>query len=136
LFEQSVSFLLTWVMGVLSSTSWFIINLFSLKNAPCCLFHCNYQQTGVSETNVSASTGKSACKCENCTKLARDSTNKHSIDNINRKEVLSAIAPRLIKPDNYQSLSDYQFSSALCHFYSKLCIFLPQILVRGLCVAL
>jgi hypothetical protein len=44
----------------------------------------------MSKTNVSASTGKSAYKCENCRKLARDTANEHSVDNSNRKEVLSA----------------------------------------------
>jgi hypothetical protein len=53
-------------------------------------FHCNCLQTGVSETNVSASTGTSAYKCENCKKLARDTTNEYFVGNNNRKEVLSA----------------------------------------------
>jgi hypothetical protein len=39
---------------------------------------------------VSASIGKSAFKCENCRKLARDTTNRHTVDNSSWKEVLSA----------------------------------------------
>jgi hypothetical protein len=38
-------------------------------------FHCNCLQSDVSESNVIASTGKSAYKSENCKKQARDSTN-------------------------------------------------------------
>jgi DNA-directed RNA polymerase subunit RPC12/RpoP len=52
-------------------------------------FHCNCLQTGVLETIVSAFTGKSAYKCENCRKLASNTTNEHSVDNRNRKEALS-----------------------------------------------
>jgi hypothetical protein len=54
------------------------------------LFPCNCLQTGVSEINVSVSTGKFSFKCENCKKLASDTPHEHSVDNSNRKEVLSA----------------------------------------------
>jgi hypothetical protein len=50
-------------------------------------FHCNYLQTGVTETNVSASTSKSTYKCDSCNKLTGD-TNEHSIARSNQKERL------------------------------------------------
>jgi hypothetical protein len=51
-------------------------------------FHCNCLQTGVTETNVNASTGKSTYKCDSCKKLTEDTTNEHSIARSNQKEEL------------------------------------------------
>jgi hypothetical protein len=59
-------------------------------------FHCNCLQSDVSESNVIASTGKSAYKCENCKKQASDSTNEQSVNISNQKEVLSEEAECIV----------------------------------------
>jgi hypothetical protein len=52
-------------------------------------FHCNCLQISVLETNVSASTGKSAYKCDSCKQIMGDTANEHSVAKSNQKETLS-----------------------------------------------
>jgi hypothetical protein len=52
-------------------------------------FHSNFLQTGVTETNVSASTGKCAHECDSCKKLTGDTANEHSIATCSQIEALS-----------------------------------------------
>jgi hypothetical protein len=54
-------------------------------------FHSNCVQTGVSETNVSASTDKSSYKCDSCIKLTANTANEDFIAKSNQKEALSTV---------------------------------------------
>jgi hypothetical protein len=64
-----------------------------LKFIPCGVcdsrLHSNCLQTGVSETNVSASRGNSIYKYDSCIILAADTANEHFIAKNNQKETLS-----------------------------------------------
>jgi hypothetical protein len=80
-------------------------------------FHCNCLQIGVSETYVSASTGKSALKCNNCKKLTVDTVNEHSIAKSNPKETLSTeiqCTASRIKDDSLSAKQEAVHANGIC----------------------
>jgi hypothetical protein len=81
-------------------------------------FHSNCLQTGVSETNVSASEGKSAYKCDSCIKLMVDTANEHFIAKRNQGEALS---------------TESECTASRIGDNDSLCVQLEAVCVNGIC---